>query len=200
MGHCSLQWLIAINDQATIAQTFFLACERYASNSLLAVPTNLSRDYCSAGREWTYAQAGAQVRKLMAQYEAAGYGLGHRVGLLLENRPEHMLHKMALNALGACCVPMNADYRPRETAYLIDHAKIDLLVVLKHRMQVVHEALGLTQQKPQLAVFDELDSKPMPPADRATTSGQLHGDTPASILYTSGTTEATQRMHSFQYL
>ena len=31
----------------------------------------------------------------------SGYGVGHRVGLLLENRPAFFLHWLALNALGA---------------------------------------------------------------------------------------------------
>ncbi len=33
-------------------------------------------------------------------YADAGYGPGHRVGLLLENRPAFFLHWFALNALG----------------------------------------------------------------------------------------------------
>jgi acyl-CoA synthetase (AMP-forming)/AMP-acid ligase II len=30
---------------------------------------------------------------------------------LLENRPEYVLHKLALNSIGVCCVPINPDYR-----------------------------------------------------------------------------------------
>ena len=33
-----------------------------------------------------------------------------------------MLHKLALNALGVCCVPVNPDYRPRELTYYKDKA------------------------------------------------------------------------------
>ena len=34
--------------------------------------------------------------------------MGHRVGLMLENRPAAFLHWFALNALGASVVPLNA--------------------------------------------------------------------------------------------
>ena len=40
----------------------------------------------------------------------AGYGHGHRVGLLLENRPAFFLHWFALNALGVSLVPINAEH------------------------------------------------------------------------------------------
>jgi len=43
----------------------------------------------------------------------------HRAAMLLDNRPEHFLHKLALNALGICCVPVNPDYAPaRSRIYL----------------------------------------------------------------------------------
>ncbi len=180
--------MIAINDSTTIGEAFFLAAKRYASNSLLAVPANPSRSYAPAGREITYAQAAETVRGLMAQYSAAGYGLGHRVGLFLESRPEHMLHKLALNALGICCVPINPDYRPRELAYVVDHAKVDLIVVLTGRLAAAQAALALTQHQPPVVLMENLAHQPLPPASTAAHAGEPTGDTPASILYTSGTT------------
>ena len=39
----------------------------------------------------------ARVAELSEAYASAGYGLGHRVATLLENRPEHVLHTLALN-------------------------------------------------------------------------------------------------------
>src|SRR5690606_21524908 len=100
----------------------------------LMAPANAARSYDPQGRTISYGEAAQAVRGLMERYRQAGYGLGHRVALFLENRLEHMLHKLALNALGACCVPVNPDYRPRELAYLIDHARVDLAVVLAARV------------------------------------------------------------------
>lgn len=134
--------MISIDDHTTIGDAFARAAAAYGPNSLLAVPANPARSYDPQGREISYAQAAAQVHTLVQCYRAAGYGLGHRVGLFLESRPEHLLHKLALNTLGVCVVPINPDYRPRELAYLIDHARIDLLVALPVRLPAVHAALA----------------------------------------------------------
>ncbi len=180
--------MIAIDDTTTIGQAFFEACARYAGHSLLAVPANPARSYDPGGREIRYGEAAETVRALMAAYRAAGYGLGHRVGLFLESRPEHMLHKLALNALGACCVPINPDHRPRELAYVVDHARMDLIVVLAQRTDAVHAALALTRHQPPVAVFEHMGTQSLPAAGTAALPGEPVGETPASILYTSGTT------------
>jgi acyl-CoA synthetase (AMP-forming)/AMP-acid ligase II len=180
--------MIAIDDSTTIGDAFFRATERYASNSLLAVPSNPARSYDPAGREITYAQAANTVQGLMAQYRAAGYGQGHRVGLFLESRPEHMLHKLALNALGVCCVPFNPDYRPRELAYVVDHAKVDLIMALTSRKDAVQAALTLAQHQPPIALLEGIPHTPLPAASTPAEHGIPTGHTLASILYTSGTT------------
>ena len=180
--------MIAIDDSTTIGDALFRATKRYASNSLLAVPGNPARSYDPTGREITYAQAEDSVRGLMEHYRAAGYGLGHRVGLFLESRPEHVLHKLALNALGVCCVPINPDYRPRELAYVVDHAQVDLIVALTSRQDAVQAALALTLHQPPVALVEEFTRQPLPASTSPAQAGEPTGDTPASILYTSGTT------------
>lgn len=179
--------MIAIHDASTIGEVFFQAAQRYADNSLMAVPVNPARNYHPQGYEISYADAAAQVRQLMRDYQQAGYGLGHRVGLLLESRPEHMLHKLALNALGVCCVPVNPDYRTGEFAYLIDHARLDLLLVLASHVDATEAALGESRHRPQVVVWEQW-GQGLPAAARPAQSGQVGPDTPASILYTSGTT------------
>ena len=180
--------MITIDDSTTIGDALFRAAVAYGPNSLLAVPANPARAYDPLGREISYTQASDAVRALMARLQSAGYGLGHRVGLFLESRPEHMLHKLALNALGVCCVPVNPDYRSRELAYLIDHSRIDLMVVLRGRVDAVEAALALTRHQPPVHVVDGDTSAPLPRARNAAAPGQPQGNTPASILYTSGTT------------
>ena len=180
--------MISINDHTTIGQAFFEACARYKGASLLAVPANPARSDAPAGREISYSSAAAEVRTLMAAYRSAGYGLGHRVGLFLESRPEHMLHKLALNALGVCIVPINPDHRPRELAYVVDHARLDLIVVLASRADAVREALALSRHQPHVAWLESMASRPLPAPPATALRGEPVGDTPASILYTSGTT------------
>ncbi|MFG5779933.1 AMP-binding protein [Comamonas sp. J-3] len=181
--------MIAINDQSTIGEALQAAIARYSSNSLLAVPANPKRSYLPQGREFSYTEAGELIAQLQAQYQAAGYGVGHRIGLLLESRPEHMLHKLAMNSLGICCVPINPDYKRRELNYLIDHAQLDLIVCLPERLGAVQESLQDTRTQPAVVVSDPVNYTALSlPAALSAPHGELNADTPASILYTSGTT------------
>ena len=97
---------------------------------------------CRRGFEITYGEAGKRVEALAALYRQAGYGVGHRVATLLENRPEHVLHTLALNSLGVCCVPINPDYRAAEIAYLVDHSEPDLVLTLAHATGVDRGGAG----------------------------------------------------------
>lgn len=72
------------------------------------------RGYHPDGLELTYGQVRAEVLRLQEAYAAAGYGHGHRVALLFENRPEFFFHYLAVNGLGAGVVPVNPDYRHDE--------------------------------------------------------------------------------------
>lgn len=67
-----------------------------------------------AAGETAYAAAQSEIVRLRGAYAAAGYGHGHRVGLLLENRPAFFRHWFALNGLGVSVVPINADLRAAE--------------------------------------------------------------------------------------
>ena len=121
----------------------------------------------------SYAEAGARVAELSETYARAGYGPGHRVATLLENRPEHILHKLALNGLGACCVPINPDYRAGETAYLLEHSKPDLVLAIGAREGQVREALAQSGHQPPVALSERVPG-PLPKASRG--SGRRRTD------------------------
>jgi acyl-CoA synthetase (AMP-forming)/AMP-acid ligase II len=71
-----------------------------------------AKAYAIAAGELSYSEALAHTSVLIEAYRAHGYGHGHRVGLLLENRPAYFLHWYALNGLGASVVPINRSRRP----------------------------------------------------------------------------------------
>ena len=179
--------MIEISDTSTVDEVFFEAAARYGEQPFLAFPANPARAYAPQGLEWTYAQAATAVRDLMARYASAGYGVGHRVGLLLENRLEHFLHKLAMNALGVCCVPLNPDHRPQEMAYVVGHAQLDLVVVVDGLVPLLQQALALGTQQPALVTLQDA-SEALPPPARPATSTQVDAASIASVLYTSGTT------------
>ncbi len=175
-----------LHDYQTIGDAWNDAVRRFGERPFLIIPTGAGRSYCRDGLEISYAEANGEVERLMAAYALAGYGLGHRVALLLENRPEHLLHRLALNGLGVSCVPINPDYRPAEIAYLVDHAEPELILTLRSRSAQIKDALALCQLKPHVQILEEALAPPEP--RRRANEGSPDPQTEAEILYTSGTT------------
>ena len=129
--------------------------------------------------------AAAEVERLRQAYAAAGYRHGHRVGLLLENRPAFLFHWFALNGVGASVVPISAEMRSAELEYLIGHSEICLAVTLPHREQDLRAAAKAAGVRCAAMVADAA----VPPAPAA----PLAFDAPSAssecaLLYTSGTT------------
>ncbi|MDO4683123.1 MAG: AMP-binding protein [Lautropia sp.] len=135
----------------------------------------------------SWKQAADRVACLRAAYSRAGYGHGHRVGLLLENRPEFFFHWLALNELGVSVVPINFEMRSAELAYLIGHSEIGLVVTLPERREMLARAATEAERPLRLAVpSDPSFPTALLPAPKA---GQRVGrDTECALLYTSGTT------------
>ena len=98
-------------DFSTVFSLFQDSSNRVPEGGCLCAPPLKGRPYYSDGFEISYGEAQKIVLKLKSSYSNAGYGLGQRVALLLENRPEFHLHWLALNGLGVSVVPINPDYR-----------------------------------------------------------------------------------------
>jgi len=176
-----------IMDGTTIGAAFSAAVSAHADRPFLAVPANEGRAYLPSGFEMSYGEAGKRIDELAALYRQAGYGMGHRVATLLENHPEHVLHTLALNSIGVCCVPINPDYRAAEIAYLVDHSEPDLILTLGSREASIAEALAQSVHRPPVVVSEPF-AGPLEKAPRPASDARPLPETPASILYTSGTT------------
>ena len=176
-----------VNDQITIGQAFAATVAAHGRRPFLVVPADARRGYFPDGFEISYADAATRVAGLAAAYRQAGYGIGHRIATLLENRPDYVFHKLALNSLGVCCVPINPDYRAGEIAYLLDHSQPDLILALRSHAGKVTEACAQSAHTPRLMLLEDF-AAPLPPVDRRAESCEPTPESPASILYTSGTT------------
>ncbi|MFZ4759898.1 MAG: AMP-binding protein, partial [Burkholderiaceae bacterium] len=130
-----------------------------------------------------------------------GYGHGHRVGLLLENRPSCFLNWLALNALGVSVVPINGELRAAELEYLVGHSGLVLAIGLPARVDDLHAAAARAGSVVCVVAShdDEVDAGPgrtaprgldaLEPAPFAPPSPGAPGlDTECGLLYTSGTT------------
>src|SRR5262249_22822873 len=147
----------------TVFGAFMATAERWPANAFLCVPAAPGRAYHPEGVELSYGQAREAVLRLRESYARAGYGHGHRVALLLANRPEFFFHYLALNGLGCGAVPINPDYRHDEMLYQMDHSETDLAVVVKQRIADL-EAVARDRATP-LPVVDaggSLDDLPRP--------------------------------------
>jgi acyl-CoA synthetase (AMP-forming)/AMP-acid ligase II len=174
--------------QATVAAAFAVAAARWGDRPFVQVLPETAQAYGIEPGEISYAQALAQVEVLRSAYAAAGYGAGHRVGLLLENRPAFLLHWFALNGLGVSVVPINADLRSAELEYLVGHSEIVLAVALPHR----HADLAAAARAAGRSLALMADGQTPPPAllpPPGLGPGAAPGlATECGLLYTSGTT------------
>jgi len=171
----------------TVAEAFAATAAAHGERPFLVVPARADRDWHPDGIAFSYGRAAGEIAGLRERYRQAGFGHGHRVALLLENRPEFFFHYLALNALGVSIVPVNPDYRHDEMCYLLDHSEAELAVVLPHRLADVHK-VAADRTRP-LSVVDALalpTELPSPTAQRRAEPASL--ETECALLYTSGTT------------
>ncbi|TFZ04785.1 AMP-binding protein [Ramlibacter rhizophilus] len=170
---------------STVAQRFLATAARTPGADFLFVDAVAAEVYGIEPGPVSWSDAAAEVQRLRQAYAEAGYGHGHRVGLLLENRPAFLFHWFALNALGASVVPVNAEMRSAELEYLVGHSEIALAVTLPARggdLRRAAEAAGVP-----MALWDGEDTPP--PAPRAAPEAAPPGpDSECALLYTSGTT------------
>ena len=171
----------------TVFAAFSATAAAAPDHSFVAAPPAPGRAYHPDGVEITYGRARGEVDRLRAVYAAAGYGHGHRVALLLENRPEFFFHYLALNALGCGIVPINPDYRHDELLYQMEHSEADLAVSIAARVADL-EAIARERTKPLPVVEADAVPAALPRPGPAPRAGAPGLDTECSLLYTSGTT------------
>jgi crotonobetaine/carnitine-CoA ligase len=171
----------------TLYQSLQRAAARYPDRPAYCVPPRAGRAYHPEGWEITWAQTLQEVARKQAIYADCGYGKGHRVAILFDQRPEFFFHYYALNALGVSVVPINPDYRRDEIRYVVEHSEASLTVGIDARaddLQAVSAELG------GLSPFVSFDRFPdrLPTPRTRPAAGAVDASTEAALLYTSGTT------------
>ncbi len=173
--------------QNTVSDAFRVTVARYPDNDFLEVLPETAAIYGIQPGIWTYRDALAEVDRLAARYQSAGYGHGQRVGLLLLNRPEFLWHFLALNSLGLSVVPINAEFRSAELEYLIEHSELVLIVTVPgHETRLAAAATAVGRSVAVATVGDAI----LPPNRFPDTlvKGPPSVDSECALLYTSGTT------------
>jgi acyl-CoA synthetase (AMP-forming)/AMP-acid ligase II len=171
---------------ATVHDVFSATAARTPEAEFLFTESVTAQAYGIAAGAIRWGEAADEVERLRAAYAEAGYGHGHRVGLLLENRPAFLFHWFALNALGVSVVPINAEMRSAELVYLIGHSEIGLAVTPPERAADLRAAAAQAGVAFATMGPDNAVPRAQTAAPRA---GEAIGlDTECGLLYTSGTT------------
>jgi len=177
--------LPGVLEDRTVFSRFKRTAERFPDRPFIVVLPETAAAYGIAAGEIGYGEALARVKALADGYRAAGYGVGHRVGLLLQNRPDFVFHWFALNSLGASVVPINPDLRAAELEYLIAHSEMLLAVAIAERLDDLKQAAAASGAALQVMTPDS----PPPNALRsAGADANLTRKSECALLYTSGTT------------
>jgi malonyl-CoA/methylmalonyl-CoA synthetase len=122
-------------------------------------------------RELTFGEVEARSNQMAHALRARGLRKGDRVGVYLANRLELIDVYLACVKLGLIFVAINILYRDREIAHITGDAEPALIVSSENLDELMSEASSRPATRP---------------------SESLDGDTPAAILYTSGTTGASK--------
>src|SRR6266852_9187605 len=130
----------------------------------------------SGDRHLTGDELKANSEQVAGGLRELGVEPGDRVGIYSASHLDWVIAYLGAQRAGACVVPMNPDYHSAEVEHIVGNAEPSRVIVDIGRAPVV-EKLGLRS----VDVHDPPRATPPPMPD-------LTPDSPAAILYTSGTT------------
>jgi fatty-acyl-CoA synthase len=147
------------------------------------------------GQTTTWGELDRRVTALAGALSRRGVGFGDRVLILMLNRTEFIESVLATNLLGAIAVPVNFRMTPPEIAFLVGDCQARVVVTepvlaavatavrqLDPTLADVVVAGGITEDG--LLGYDDLLTEEGP----APAAVDIPNDSPALIMYTSGTT------------
>jgi fatty-acyl-CoA synthase len=139
----------------------------------------------------TWSQLHARVAGVAAALRRRGVRAGDRVAIMMTNRPEFLETMLAANALAAIVVPVNFRLAPEEIAYILTDSGASLLVVDETTGAAAASARAACAHRTGfVSVGDVEGADPyfLPSPGPGEPPADVPEDSPALIMYTSGTT------------
>jgi acyl-CoA synthetase (AMP-forming)/AMP-acid ligase II len=161
----------------SVRAAFDDAVRQNPRGDFLHVPAESTREWADGPVTLTYTEAELRVTALEETYRHAGFVHGHRVALALDNRPDFLLHLLALNGLGVSVVPLNAGMAGQELRYILGHADVAAVTSLPEHTSHVRDAMP-----PGTALSIVGDTLQAPACEPRASRDE------AALVYTSGTT------------
>lgn len=175
---------------ASVYQEFQLTVAQYADRPFLHIPSSAMGG--TGDVDFTYAEANAEVAKLIECYRETGLSLGDRVAILLGNQAEFFTHWFALNSFGVSVVPVNAELQPDEMAYLLENSDTRLAVGLADKIQLLQNTIDQFELGIPVVGDTAVQDIVLPAStDKGAnnpSNQQPNLDTECALLYTSGST------------
>ncbi len=179
-------YLVQPLQASTVASALDRASRAWPDRPFLSVLPRVSKLWGIEAQEVSFHQLYNLAIELLLAYAAAGYGHGHRVGLVLDNRPSFFVHWFALNGLGVSVVPISSELRSLELEYCIGHSELILLVApaVRHsELRAAAQAAGRT-----VAVMEDGQMPPVASTEAPRKKESIGENSECALLYTSGTT------------
>lgn len=159
--------------------------------------------------EWTWKQAGLEVRKMAGALKALGYPPGSAIGLISKNCAHWILADLAIMQAGYVSVPMYPNLNAVTVRQILEHSEAKALFVGKLDDWASMRS-GVPQgvrciafpfyTEPGYETWEELVANAAPIEENAVRDPQELG----TIIYTSGTTGMPKgvmlKFHSFSYV
>jgi malonyl-CoA/methylmalonyl-CoA synthetase len=130
----------------------------------------------SGDRHVTRDELRAEAEQVAGGLHELGVKPGDRVGMYAASSLDWVIAYLGAQRAGACVVPMNPDYRSAEVEHIVTNAD-PLLVITDDERAATLEGLGR-----------RMVNVHKPPRGAPPAMPDLTSDSPAAILYTSGTT------------
>ncbi len=148
------------------------------------------------GNTVTWSELRRRVAALAGALSRRGVGFGDRVMILMLNRTEFVESVLAANMIGAIAVPVNFRLTPAEIAFLVDDCEARVMITESVLAPVGHGVRNITSVLNTVVVAgDTAEEGLLGYEDLVNESGgdpaepvDIPNDSPALIMYTSGTT------------
>jgi len=170
-------------DQKTIGNVFSSAVSLWPDAIFFITPETIS----SKKIELTFSDALIKIKFYENQFLRTGYGYGERIALLLGNRVEHYLIKLAANNLGISVVPLNPDLSSSELIYILNDSHSILLVTDDYHNTLLSSVKDQLENPIPFVNIEEFSTS-LPSKEKKELTINFTHKSEASLLYTSGTT------------
>jgi crotonobetaine/carnitine-CoA ligase len=146
------------------------------------------------GETLTWDEFATDCEKLAGLLAARGIRKGDRVAVMALNHSGHVCALFALAWLGAIMVPINPEFGPQETAYVLNHAAVSGVIASTATIATAQQAAADLATQPWFALLDGHDAQTphlrqlIDAAPPAALADATSCDDTCVIVYTSGTT------------